>query len=161
MPILTNTPGTLLKMLTELSDGLADNAPAGLTQLAAGGKVSTMAELVSELQGYATIYKAADDATMARDKALLAREAIAPTAGARSEEIRAAVKAALGRKNPELASFGMTPDQTPAPLTVEQKTAAAAKAKATRAARHTMGPKQKKAIKGQVAPAAGQAPAVV
>jgi hypothetical protein len=63
-----------------------------------------------------------------------------------------------GRQRTEGAKYGITPDHEPTPLTVEQKAAKVAKAKATRAARHTLGPKQKKAITGatpQTPPAKG------
>ncbi|MGH7435516.1 MAG: hypothetical protein ACRENE_07560 [Polyangiaceae bacterium] len=49
-----------------------------------------------------------------------------------------------------LADFGLKPRKQPAPRTPQQKAAAAAKAKATRAARNTMGSQQKKAVKGDV-----------
>jgi hypothetical protein len=42
-----------------------------------------------------------------------------------------------------LADFGLTPGKPRTPLTPEQKAASVAKAKATRAARHTMGTQQK------------------
>jgi hypothetical protein len=42
-----------------------------------------------------------------------------------------------------LADFGLNPKKARTPLTIEEKAAAAAKRKATRAARHTMGSKQK------------------
>ena len=57
-----------------------------------------------------------------------------------------------------LAEFGMVPRKK-AVMTTAAKQAAAIKAKATRAARHTMGPKAKLAITGAVAPAT--APATV
>src|SRR5450631_4053032 len=47
-----------------------------------------------------------------------------------------------------LAEFSVSPRKAPAPRTVEQKVVSAAKAKATRAARHTMSAKQKAAISG-------------
>ena len=50
-----------------------------------------------------------------------------------------------------LADFGLKPRKTPAPRTPAQKAASAAKAKATRAARKTMGPVQKQAVVGNVA----------
>jgi hypothetical protein len=50
-----------------------------------------------------------------------------------------------------LADFGMTPRKTPAARTPEEKAEATAKALATRAARHTLGKKQKAQIKGTVA----------
>jgi hypothetical protein len=49
-----------------------------------------------------------------------------------------------------LADFGLKPRKVRAAPTPEEKVAAAAKAKATRAARHTMGSKQKKGVKGTV-----------
>ncbi len=59
------------------------------------------------------------------------------------------VKVAFGNAPDVLADFGLHP-RARTPLTVEAKTAAAAKRKATRAARHTAGAKQKKSIKGAV-----------
>jgi hypothetical protein len=49
-----------------------------------------------------------------------------------------------------LAEFGLKPRKARTAPTPEQKVAAAAKAKATRAARHTMGTTQKKSVKGTV-----------
>jgi hypothetical protein len=56
---------------------------------------------------------------------------------------------AFGQNSPVLADFGFTPPKK-ATLTPEQKVAKAAKAKATREARGTMGKKQKALIKGTV-----------
>jgi hypothetical protein len=60
------------------------------------------------------------------------------------------VKGSFGNSPDVLADFGVPPKKAPTPLTVEQKAAAAAKRSATRAARHTMGTKQRQAVKGQV-----------
>lgn len=49
-----------------------------------------------------------------------------------------------------LSDFGLSPRKKPAPLTVDQKKAAAQKRAATRAARHTLGPVQKSKIHGVV-----------
>jgi hypothetical protein len=57
-----------------------------------------------------------------------------------------------------LADFGLKPRKTPATRTPEEKVAAVAKAKATRAARHTMGTKQKAAITGTASKAAPATP---
>jgi hypothetical protein len=66
-----------------------------------------------------------------------------------------------------LADFGLRPRKPRTPLTPEQKAAAVAKATATRAARHTMGTKQKAKVRGAVpatapvtAPPAAPAPTV-
>ena len=75
------------------------------------------------------------------------------------------VKVTFGNTPDVLADFGLKPNKARTPLTISQKAAASAKRAATRAARHTMGPKQKKDIKGTVAPtepeAASSAPAPV
>ncbi len=55
----------------------------------------------------------------------------------------------FGATSPVIADFGLTAPRS-ATKTPEQKAAAAAKAKATRVARNTMGKKQKKDVKGAV-----------
>jgi hypothetical protein len=60
---------------------------------------------------------------------------------------------AYGSGSTVLADFGFTAAARK-PLTPEQKVARAAKAKATREARHTMGPVQKKKVTGATAAAA-------
>ncbi len=78
--------------------------------------------------------------------------------------LRQYVLNAFGAASPVLADFGFAAPKE-ATKTPEQKAAAAAKAKATRAARHTMGKNQKKGVKGSVdaklvvAPAAASPPA--
>jgi hypothetical protein len=67
--------------------------------------------------------------------------------------VRQAILVAFHGQVDVLADFGLT-QRKPRVLTPQQKQAAAAKAKATRAARHTMGPKQKAAITGASAAAA-------
>ena len=61
--------------------------------------------------------------------------------------LRQALKVAFATSTESLADFGLTPRKQSV-TTPEKKVAAAAKAKATRAARHTMGPQQKKTVKG-------------
>jgi len=64
--------------------------------------------------------------------------------------IRQAMQVAFGGSIDALADFGLKPRKQPAARTPEEKAAAVAKAQATRAARHTMGPQQKKGVKGAV-----------
>jgi acyl-coenzyme A thioesterase PaaI-like protein len=63
--------------------------------------------------------------------------------------VRQALLVAFAGSIDALDDFGLTPRKTPV-VTPEAKAAAALKAKATRAARHTMGKKQKATIKGTV-----------
>jgi hypothetical protein len=58
--------------------------------------------------------------------------------------------AANGSASSVLADYGLTPRKARAPMTTDKQAAAVAKRNATRAARHTMGSVQKKAVKGDV-----------
>ncbi|HEY8087672.1 MAG TPA: hypothetical protein VIF09_07505 [Polyangiaceae bacterium] len=60
------------------------------------------------------------------------------------------VKATFGNVPDSLAAFGLATKKARTPLTAEQVAAKVAKMDATRKARGTMGPKQKKAVKGGV-----------
>jgi hypothetical protein len=150
----TDTPAKVLEALEGISDGLKQSGlPVGATQITAGGKTSTLAELQAEVDGYVVTYKAPVQLEEQLAVAVKDRDAQAPAILGRLSAVRGAIKSALGPKSPALSKYAIAPDKEPAPLTLEQKTERAAKAKATRAARHTMGPKQKKAIKGEVPPA--------
>ena len=63
------------------------------------------------------------------------------------------VRLRFGSESEVLSDFGLPPKKKPAPRTAEQKAEAVAKAKATRAARHTMGPRQRAEVKGDVSAA--------
>jgi hypothetical protein len=65
--------------------------------------------------------------------------------------VRQSLLVAFGGSIDVLADFGLTPHKVRTPLTPAEKSAASAKAKATRAARHTMGSKQKAQITGTTA----------
>jgi hypothetical protein len=90
------------------------------------------------------------DAAKAATRAKLAVEAAAtPPVRTLMSALMTYVKAAYAGSPEALADFGISP-KPPATPTVEAKAAAVAKRAATRAARHTMGKQQKKAIKGAV-----------
>jgi hypothetical protein len=142
-------PGATQAALEALLAGLKGGLPANVTQITVNGQTHQVVDLQAEVQDYVDLYGAADEAAKAHVKAVQARDAKKPAILARLSELRAGIKTVLGRRNPDLSKFGMTPDKVPEPLTVDQKKQRAAKARATRAARHTMGPKAKKAVKGQ------------
>jgi hypothetical protein len=76
--------------------------------------------------------------------------------------LRQALQLAFAGSIDGLADFGLKPRKQRAVRTPEEKAAAVAKAKATRAARHTMGAKQKAKVKGtapQAVPATPPSPA--
>ena len=134
------------------------------TQVSLLGSSYTPAQVTSTLQSLVTL-RSDVDASKASTKAKIANEATQmPALRAYMSAFEAYVKAAFGSSPDVLADFGIIP-KARAPLTVEAKAAAAAKRASTRAARHTMGTKQKKAIKGDVTgvtltPITAPAPAV-
>jgi hypothetical protein len=130
--------------------------PATVTSVAVLGTTYTITALEAKLGGYEETYDAEDQAAVNHHMAQDAVAKIAVEATGFVAATKAALKAALGRKSAALEPVGITPDKTPAPLTTEQSAEKVAKSRATRAARHTVGPKAKAKIKGQVPPAPAQ-----
>jgi hypothetical protein len=119
------------------------------TQVTLLGSSFTPDQIASKLASLVTL-RSDVDASKAATKAKIANEATQmPALRAFASAFQSFVKGAFGSSPDVLADFGITP-KARAPLTVEAKTVAAAKRTATRAARHTMGSNQKKAIKGNV-----------
>jgi hypothetical protein len=121
----------------------------GTTQVNLVGSSFTLAELTAKLQSLVTL-RTNVDAAKASTKEMLATEAAQrPSLRTLMSAYVAYLKAAYVGSPGVLADFGINL-KSRVPLTVEGKAAAVAKRKATRAARHTMGPQQKKVIKGDV-----------
>jgi hypothetical protein len=127
----------------------ADKHLAKTTQVALVGSSFTPDQITSKLQ---TLVNLRSDVNTAR-AATMAKLAVetdqAPALRTFMSAFVSYVKAAYGTSPDVLADFGISP-KARTPLTVEAKAAAAAKRAATRAARHTMGTKQKKGVKGDV-----------
>ncbi len=114
------------------------------------GQSFTPQSLIETLESLADAL-AKGDAAMANWKESLAQVAqtkakVAPIVAA----YRSWLIATNGSTPSILGDYGLAPKKPRTPLTTEQKAAAAAKAKATRSARHTMGTKQKQGVKGNV-----------
>jgi hypothetical protein len=109
----------------------------------------TPAQIAAKLQTLVNLRNDVDAAKATTKARLAAEKADMPALRTFMGAFVTYVKAVFGNQPEELADFGIHP-KARAPLTVEAKTAAAAKRKATRAARHTMGAKQKKSVKGAV-----------
>lgn len=148
-----SNPSTVKADLEGLIKGLTKGPPGGHSELVVGGQNLVIADLVTELQGHAAKYDAVDETEKQYKKALADRDAIEDKAVTRCQQVRAAIKGALGATNPALADYEIAPHKPRRALTTDEEAAKVAKAKATRAARHTMGKRQKEAIKGQVPPA--------
>jgi hypothetical protein len=122
---------------------------ANTAQVMVAGSSFTAAQVTAKLQSLVTLRSDVDAARASTKARLAAEKADMPALRTFMDAFVSFVKAAFGTQPDVLADFGLHP-KVRAPLTVEQKTAAAAKRKATRAARHTMGSKQRKTVKGNV-----------
>jgi len=110
----------------------------------------TPAQLESQLNAFSSLRNDVD-AAKATVKAKLALEkAQAPAMRALILAFVGILKGMFGNQPDVLADFGLPPKKARTPLTVEQKAAAAAKRKATRAARGTKGKKERLSVKGNV-----------
>ena len=117
-----------------------------------GSQVMTPAAIVQVLQDRITANQAAESANAARATAIKAnQDKLVATAGFQ-QSLRTVVQGMFAKSPDTLAVFGLKPRKasTETPAT---RVAATAKAKATRAARHTLGPKQKALITGTSTPA--------
>jgi hypothetical protein len=137
-------------------------------QMQFAGGVFTGAEIVAELQPLVTLRADVLTARTATRLRVDAERAKAPAIRSFMVAFVQALRVAYGTQADVLADFGLPPKKVRAPLTVEQKAAAAAKREATRVARGTKSAKAKKGIKGAVtgvvvtpilAPQAAPAPA--
>jgi hypothetical protein len=118
--------------------------------LTLGGQSFTEQTLVQVLQSLGNALSAVDTAKASWQSAISNLGDTQAKVGPTLKAYRAWIVATYGNAPATLADFGLTPPKAPTPMTTEEKAAAIAKRTATRAARHTLGPKQKKAIKGAV-----------
>jgi hypothetical protein len=136
----------------KLIDGFTKHG-AKLATLVIGGTSYKTADVITIMQGLVNSANA-----VVASRATWQAAVVADSAGRTKEKafisgVRQSLFVAFGGAIDTLADFGLTPHKARTALTPEEKQAAAAKGKATRAARHTMGRKQKAQIKGTSAPA--------
>jgi hypothetical protein len=143
-----NSKGNMIVLVQKLLAGL-DKHYAGQSLVINGTTVS-VAEIGTKLQGYLTQVSTADATKTLWQQQLQSARETEPDIDATVVSIHGIIRGNLGAANPALADFGMTP-RGPSKRTSEEKAATAQKSLATRAARHTTGPKAKKAIHGTVA----------
>jgi hypothetical protein len=133
----------------KLIEGTAKHL-ASSGQLMLAGGTFTPAQATSQLQAIVKGHADVDAARALLEAKLAAVHAQAAAQRVFLDAFVSFVRAAFGTSPDVLVDFGVRTRKTSTPLTVEAKAAAAAKRAATRAARHVMGPKQRKAIKGDV-----------
>jgi hypothetical protein len=121
-----------------------------VSSLTFGNGTFTPAQIEASLQTLINLRTAVDDAKTVAQAKIVAEAAQAPSLRSQMAAFVAYVKATFGNSPDVLADFGLKPKKTRTPLTIDQQAAAAKKRAATRAARHTMGSKQKKDVKGTI-----------
>ena len=154
----TNNTPILGKKNKTNEAALADDLSAGtqkhlstMSQLIVGGGTYTPAQAESQLKAISTLRSDVDAARTTLKAKIAAEKAQIPTLRTFLMAYVAYIRGTFGNSPDVLADFGLAPKKAKTPLTVEQKAVAAAKRKATRAARGTTGKKAKLAVKGNVA----------
>jgi hypothetical protein len=119
------------------------------TQVSFTGGSYTPADITTKLQQIVTLRSDVDAAKASTKAKLTAEKTVMPSLRSLMAAYVTYLKAIYGDSPDVLADFGLSL-KSRAPLTVVAKAGAVAKSAATRAARHTMGSRQKKAVKGDV-----------
>jgi hypothetical protein len=138
------------KRARQMRDGLQKHLPANTT-LVIKGVPYTQAQLVQAMQEAEKLYVRVRDARTALRQALLDRQAKVRPLSELHADLAMSLRGYFGRSGHQLADHGVRTGARPA-RPVPAKALAQAKARLTRAARHTMGRKQRLAIKAPGTP---------
>jgi hypothetical protein len=155
--IMTTNKTTEVARVRSLITGLGKHFSTA-TNLTVGGASYAPSALTQLLQSFVDLSDGAAAAKVSYKDALKNQKAQAAALRAVIRAFRAFVFATFGNTPSALADFGLVPRKGPVPKTVEQKASAVVKNLATRAARHTVGSKAKKKIKGTLPAAPSPAP---
>ncbi|MGD0525123.1 MAG: hypothetical protein ABSE49_08270 [Polyangiaceae bacterium] len=133
-----------------LSEGTTKHFTNASQVLTIGGVSYTVAQVSANLQEIVDLRNATTSAQASAKAAVAAEAAKLPPLLLFLAAYVAYVKATFGNSPTVLADFGVPTKKARKPLTTEQKAAASAKAKATRAARGTKGPVAIQEVTGNV-----------
>ena len=128
----------------------AQQALAGGKTLTFGGKVYDAASFLQAVDGQLAPYSNVHQLRTQLENGVDDRRLSEPQAELFVLLAKHAAAAAFGESSAEFALLGFSPRKTPITLTPEQKQHKLEQMRATRAARHTMGKRQKRAVKGDV-----------
>jgi len=144
----SKTKAEALAHVLALIAGTQKHFPNG--SLTFGNITYTTASLVALLQGVSDAMTALNVAELAAKHALAASQGVQAQVNPVIQIYERFLQATFANTVPTLADFDLAPHKVPAPRTVEQKAATAAKARATRVARGTTSKKQKLTVTGNV-----------
>ena len=142
------TPKGLEAEVSLLIKGVSTSVPDG-SSLTVAGQSWTKAALMAELQTGLDLYQKVKDQVQALKEDRQARSTGLPAIRKLAKALRHALIGTFGQGSPMLEQFGIKA-VVRNPLTAEQLSLRAARARATRVARHTLGTRQKQAIRGVV-----------
>jgi len=148
MSTKAESKGQLVVVAQQLIAGTAKHLTTATPVAFLGGSF-TPAQITTELDQVATLRSAVNTAKAAVIAKLATEKADLPSLRTFIAAYNAYLKVTFGSSPDVLADFGMVPKARSTPTTAT-KAAAVVKRTATRAARHTMGTKQKKAVRGDV-----------
>jgi len=144
----SNTKAAALAHVLALIAGTQKHFPNGSFTI--GTVTYTSASLLQVLQDLVSAMQARNAAETGARDARTAAQAAQAKVGPILRAYERLVLVTFAGAAQTLADFGLAPPKARTPLTAQQLTARAAKAKATRAARGTASKKQKLAVKGDV-----------
>ena len=142
------TKAATLAQLQALITGLQKRFPNGSFTL--GNTAYTTAALAQLFQGLIDAINKVNAAQASAKVAVAAMASTRANVGPVLLALKSNLLTTYGTDAETLGDFGLEPRKAPAPRTTEQKTAAAAKMRATRKARGTTSKKQKLAVRGDV-----------
>ena len=130
--------------------GTKKHYPNDRAELKVGGATFTVNALTQLMQDFVDQREAVEASKAATKAKIETERARAPSQIATIVAFETVVRGTFGNSADVLADFGLAPPKARTPMTAEEKAVAAAKRKATRTARHTMGKNQKKSVQGSV-----------
>jgi hypothetical protein len=143
------TKGQQVAQATQFVAGIGKHF-AGAAPLTFASAAHTPQQLLTAFEAFIGLRAAVEAARCALKARLVSEGAQAPAILVLMDGFEAFVRLTFSEQPEILGDFGLAPRKARKPLTAEQQAAAAAKRLATRKARGTLGPVQKKQVKGNV-----------
>lgn len=147
----SSNPGKLHKRIKAILAGNKAHPIQSVSTVVVKGKTYGFADLLATLASHDGVYVATEDAEHQYVKALECRTLIEKDAMLVVQVLTGVIKSVLGKQNPDLEYYDIKPERERTPPTPEESVSRTKQSNATRAARGTLGPKQKAQIKGVVA----------
>jgi hypothetical protein len=145
-----NSKANKAARVSQLIAGTKKRLSNGNQTITLDGATTTVDAVTKELQGFLDDRQAVVAAQATAKAKVVAENANMPALNVLIKAFIAFLRVTFGSDPSALADFGLTPPKARASMTAEAKAVAVAKREATREARGTKTPKQKKAIHGNV-----------